>query len=96
MFMRYYGGAVGHQRGRAGHSQQTPSVVPEPITELNGKVYDHGMGHERDTGASPVAVTRDSDSEREGSDDERSEGADVEDESVSSEDNDDDDDNAHV
>ena len=39
MFMRFYGGAVGHQRGNPGHPQPPP-VAPEPITRLSSRGYD--------------------------------------------------------
>ncbi|TBU21594.1 hypothetical protein BD311DRAFT_678015 [Dichomitus squalens] len=39
MFMRYWGGAVGHQRGNTGKPRPAP-VAPEPITPLTGDGYD--------------------------------------------------------
>ncbi|TBU36276.1 hypothetical protein BD309DRAFT_1073507, partial [Dichomitus squalens] len=39
MFMRYYGGAVGHQRGDPG-ARHAPPVAPEPINPLTGDLYD--------------------------------------------------------
>ncbi|PIL29093.1 hypothetical protein GSI_09141 [Ganoderma sinense ZZ0214-1] len=39
MFMRYYGGAVGHQHGKP-KEPQPPPVTPEQITPLSGHSYD--------------------------------------------------------
>ncbi|TBU23843.1 hypothetical protein BD311DRAFT_703164 [Dichomitus squalens] len=45
MFMRYYGGAVGHQRGQTGKPAPAP-VAPEPITRLAGEGYDDEVDEE--------------------------------------------------
>ncbi|TBU61766.1 hypothetical protein BD310DRAFT_1036813 [Dichomitus squalens] len=45
MFMRYYGGAVGHQLGHPGKPQPAP-VAPEPITRLDGDGYDDEVHEE--------------------------------------------------
>ena len=74
MFMRYYGGAVGHQHGGAGRSQLPEDL--EPITELRGEAYGHEIDDEPDIGNSAAADTQDSDSEGEGSEDEADEDVD--------------------
>ncbi|TBU36087.1 hypothetical protein BD309DRAFT_833225, partial [Dichomitus squalens] len=45
MFMRHYGGAVGHQRGRPGKPDPAP-VTPEPLTQLAGDCYEEDVDEE--------------------------------------------------
>ena len=54
MFMRYHGGAIGHQLGKA-REPQAPPVAPEPITPLAGCAYDDEVDKEpaEDIGAAP-------------------------------------------
>ncbi|TBU53876.1 hypothetical protein BD310DRAFT_829166 [Dichomitus squalens] len=47
IFMRYYGSAVGHQRGQPGKRHPAP-VAPEPITPLTGDSYDDEIEDEAD------------------------------------------------
>ena len=54
MFMRYYGGAVGHQRTGTGHSQPPSVVMPEPTTELLSKAYDNDVDDDPGMGDSAV------------------------------------------
>ena len=88
MFMRYYGGAVGHQYGGTGRLQ--PPGDPEPITELRSEAYGHEIDDKPDIGDSTAVDTQDSDSEREGSEDEACEDADEREEELAGEDDDDD------
>ncbi|EJF62541.1 hypothetical protein DICSQDRAFT_57409, partial [Dichomitus squalens LYAD-421 SS1] len=47
IFMQYYGGAVGHQRGQPG-KRHPALVAPEPITPLTGDSYDDEIGDKAD------------------------------------------------
>ena len=73
MFMRYRGGAIGHQRGKAGQRQPPPVVLePQSISELDSDADELTM-----PGSFAWTVVWDSDSENEDSEreSEDSEGA---------------------